>query len=549
MRRTPREPTPSAAPIRRPGPRIGRRRFLRWLAACAGAAALPWPLSSCGGGGDETPSVPRNRDLAVVGGGIAGLYAAWRLAHAGNRVTLLEAHDAASRTGFRRVLGGRIATTTAAFDPALVYEAGAEFVFGSDEDLIETLFALSSETGIDVRPVPVTGEDLLYLDPASVAGSGGRFRWAGGLRESADAGLFDGHLHPDAVADLASGGRLETRLGRLYAEIEEPIWDTDPRRVTLGGVTIDDMTLFDVLTHPEIDLHPDAIVAIEAWFEDENGVSIRDVSGLYGTDELYYIMYDRSWSRSPGTGPRGLDPIGFYRVPGGNDRLVLAFEQALATAGVTLRTGERVTHLRQPPSGGVELTTSAGSTVFVDGAVLTAPPPALRAMAFDPPLPAAHARYVAETVYTSYIKVALHFDDRPWERFPDSQGGVFVTSDRMPGSVAAIPTAQPGNRNAALLALLSGRDAAAFEALRQGATSGAQLDAALARLRTDIDAIWPGILSDPSYRSGEDRVMPWIGTALPYPRPGGNGQSGDVYRLLPAPITAAGSVVFAGDGV
>jgi monoamine oxidase len=68
-------------------------------------------------------------DVVVVGGGVAGLAAAVRLAEAGRRVTLLEA---------RARLGGRVYTV---LDPAEGHpiELGAEFVQGDSADLLRTL--------------------------------------------------------------------------------------------------------------------------------------------------------------------------------------------------------------------------------------------------------------------------------------------------------------------------------------------------------------------------------------------------------------------------
>jgi monoamine oxidase len=68
-------------------------------------------------------------DVIVLGGGVAGLAAAGRLAEAGRRVTLLEA---------RPRLGGRVHTV---LDPAHGHpiELGAEFVQGESTDLLQML--------------------------------------------------------------------------------------------------------------------------------------------------------------------------------------------------------------------------------------------------------------------------------------------------------------------------------------------------------------------------------------------------------------------------
>jgi monoamine oxidase len=79
-------------------------------------------------------------DVVVVGGGVAGLAAAVRLAEAGRRVTLLEA---------RARLGGRVHTV---LDPAHGHpiEFGAEFVQGVSENLLQTIH----RARLTVREVP-----------------------------------------------------------------------------------------------------------------------------------------------------------------------------------------------------------------------------------------------------------------------------------------------------------------------------------------------------------------------------------------------------------
>ena len=70
-------------------------------------------------------------DVVVIGGGVAGLMAARRLAGARLRVTLLEA---------RERLGGRIDTRHEAGWPVPV-ELGAEFVHGSPRETWEVIRA------------------------------------------------------------------------------------------------------------------------------------------------------------------------------------------------------------------------------------------------------------------------------------------------------------------------------------------------------------------------------------------------------------------------
>ncbi|HEV7550161.1 MAG TPA: NAD(P)/FAD-dependent oxidoreductase [Candidatus Angelobacter sp.] len=76
-------------------------------------------------------------DTLIIGGGIAGLTAARHLTEAGQRITLLEAHDR---------LGGRIYTQHTAQFPV---ELGAEFVHGRPQEIL----GLAAEAAVPIVPV------------------------------------------------------------------------------------------------------------------------------------------------------------------------------------------------------------------------------------------------------------------------------------------------------------------------------------------------------------------------------------------------------------
>jgi monoamine oxidase len=76
-------------------------------------------------------------DTLIIGGGIAGLTAARHLTEAGQRITLLEAHDR---------LGGRIYTQ---HTPQFPVELGAEFVHGRSQEIL----GLAAEAAAPIVPV------------------------------------------------------------------------------------------------------------------------------------------------------------------------------------------------------------------------------------------------------------------------------------------------------------------------------------------------------------------------------------------------------------
>ncbi len=128
-----------------------RRRFLR--DACAMAATLA--LTGCAGG---LPKLLDHRDkdeVIVVGAGIAGLAAAWRLRQAGVRVRVIEASHR---------VGGRMMSLRGFFPDAQVVELGGELI---DSGHVR-LRALANELGIALDDLK--GNDALADADVWIAG-------------------------------------------------------------------------------------------------------------------------------------------------------------------------------------------------------------------------------------------------------------------------------------------------------------------------------------------------------------------------------------------
>jgi len=104
-----------------------RRAMLGGLAGTLAVAAAP---GSSGCGGDEDP--PGEARIAIVGGGIAGILCAHRLAEAGVQASVYEATDR---------VGGRMYTGRDLFPEGQVCELGGELIDSNHT----TLFALADE--------------------------------------------------------------------------------------------------------------------------------------------------------------------------------------------------------------------------------------------------------------------------------------------------------------------------------------------------------------------------------------------------------------------
>jgi monoamine oxidase len=143
---------------------LSRRRLLRLSAAAAGAAALSPVLDWRAFAKDKTPPA-----IGIVGGGVAGLTAAYRLQAAGVKPVLFEA---SSR------FGGRMLTVYD-FYKGMFCELGGEFVDTGHEDLQK----LGSELGVEMQDLTTEGGEDLYffrgafhtpkemVDPATKSGA------------------------------------------------------------------------------------------------------------------------------------------------------------------------------------------------------------------------------------------------------------------------------------------------------------------------------------------------------------------------------------------
>jgi monoamine oxidase len=139
-------------PLSRQQVKWTRRRLVKSAMLAGGAALTASPLSYV----REALSQPRSGGtprIAVVGGGIAGLNAAYQLKKAGLNAIVYEA---------RQRLGGRIRSTTGAVGDGLVVDLGGSFINSDHEDMLDLLkeFGLKTFNRLqDAKrfPFPETG--------------------------------------------------------------------------------------------------------------------------------------------------------------------------------------------------------------------------------------------------------------------------------------------------------------------------------------------------------------------------------------------------------
>jgi oxygen-dependent protoporphyrinogen oxidase len=190
--------------------------------------AGPGPLAASGHGGADSGGQPGRRTpvVAVIGGGIAGLAAAYALRGAGVEVTVLE--------GSPR-LGGKLAVSPVA---GIEVDAGAEALLARRPEGVGLLAELgldaerrqpgTTTAGIwtrgEIRPLPRRQFMGVPAEPAQLAGTG-LLSPAGLARAAADAEL---PAAPADDADASVTDRVGARMGREVVDrLVEPL---------LGGV-------------------------------------------------------------------------------------------------------------------------------------------------------------------------------------------------------------------------------------------------------------------------------------------------------------------------
>lgn len=277
-------------------------------------------------------------DVAVVGGGIAGLSAAWEVVGSGANVTVFESTDR---------VGGKLRTETVA---GTAVDVGAESMLGRRPEVRQLLAELRLE------PTP----------PAQVGAS----IWSrGSLRAMpkgtlmgvpSDAAALAGLLEADEVAraadeqqieidsdtgDISVGDAVEQAFGAAVVDrLVEPL---------LGGVYAGDARYLSLQA------------CVPALYDAvRQGNSLRETAAAA--------------SRQPATSAPDQPPV-FAGLPGGIGSLPAHLDDALRAEGVDVRTDTLVTGVdrREEPDGDTwRLVLGDGTTFDADAVVFAMPAPA-----------------------------------------------------------------------------------------------------------------------------------------------------------------------------
>lgn len=319
-----------------------RRDFLQSLGSTAVGLAL-------------APAVftqRRQKHCVVIGAGLAGLAAAYKLKNAGWKVTVLEARDRFGGRVFSRAMSpdGRTTQFDQAPADSLICELGAEWVGESHE----RIKALCHDFNIPLQKHQF--EDHLLRD--------GRVYRPGEWGFSPQA--------KQAFEKLIAGYEKLTPLAKT--RLDKYDWWTYLEKI---GFTPDDLRLRDLMDSTDF------------------GESIRHVSAFAALAE-----YAESSPKNE------MD----YKMTGGNSRL--AFELARRVGIGNIRLDSPVSEIRQKRG---EVSVRSGVNVFSGDAVIcTVPINSLLKIKFDPPLPTVQRDAAERLTYARICKNSVLYDERFW---------------------------------------------------------------------------------------------------------------------------------------
>jgi len=339
--------------------------------------------------GPRPDPVLRDRHVVVVGGGIAGLTAALRVARLGGRVSLLESST---------TVGGKLARAELA---GLTIDTGAESVLNRRPEAVD----LAREVGLGddlrhpatsaaevwsrgrLRPLPPTVLGV-PSDLAALARSGVLSR-AGVVRTGLDRVLPGGAVPADRADDVSVGRYVAQRLG---AEVRDRLLEP-----LLGGIyagRADHLSL---------------------------AAAAPQVLALASTGDSLLVAARRSRQQ---TAAASAPPL-FAALVGGMGRLAEAAAAAAVAAGVDVRTGATVRSVsrRAGPGEGWRLLVGRADrpeTIDADAVVL-ATPAAATARLLDELLPSA-AYELRGIEYASVALVSLAVPDGGVARPPRGSG-------------------------------------------------------------------------------------------------------------------------------
>ena len=346
----------ASAPAPRPGDYDRRRFLLDALKAgtLVGAAGALWPVEAVAQLRGTQPVI------AIVGGGLAGLNAAYQLKKAGLAATVYEAGAAP---------GGRIHTARDLLGQGLTTEVGGEFVDSSHADVL----TLIAEFGLPRFDTLALTERRLVRDDYFI--NGRRYT----EREVVNA------FRPFA-----------RRIRRANDALPEDSYGDSPRAVALDRLSIE-----EYLNR----------LGVRGWFRDLLDVAFTSEFGLdTGQQSALNFITMIGTDTSQGKFQIFGDSDERFKISGGNDTLIRELARRLE-GGV--KTGHKL-HALSESGGGYSLNFGDRGEVRADYVILAVPFTILRQVELRVALPPRKKLAIEQLGYGTNSKLLLGFRERTW---------------------------------------------------------------------------------------------------------------------------------------
>ncbi|HEY2345177.1 MAG TPA: FAD-dependent oxidoreductase [Xanthomonadaceae bacterium] len=424
-----------------------RRRFLRDACGAAATLALVGPAGRLMAA--PVPAPADGEEVVIVGAGIAGLTAAWRLRQAGVRVRMIEAN---------RRIGGRMQSLRNFFPDDQVAELGGELI---DTGHVR-IRALAAELGLQL-------DDLRGGDPLAEADTW----WAQGRRHS-EAELI--HAFIPVAAAIAHD---------LKAIGEGDITYATP----LGAKALDALTITQWFDRHDVKGWLRSL--LDVAYTTEMGLACDRQSALnlltfIGTRPDRFRVFGESDER--------------YHVRGGNDQIPRGLAARLEDA---IETDTALEALGREDSGRYVLSLRRGAAsreLRARTVLLALPFTTLRDVRIEVPLPPDKQRAIRELKYGTNAKLMVGFERRVW-REHKANGSTYAD---LPFQTTWDTSRKQGGTHGVLTNFVGGQ---------HGVDIGQDTPKAQAdKVARQLDALFPGI-AGARKESGEVRMhwptQPW----------------------------------------
>ena len=355
--------------------RFDRREFLKFAVLAASAHLLPRP--ALGQAPTPLPRAASSKRILIIGGGLAGLVAAYELTQAGHEVTILEAQLRP---------GGRVQTIREPFSDGLYAEAGAARI-PDNHDL--TLYYVK-HFGLTLVPFYPKEKSRVFV--------------FGKKRVQVPAGteLDLSQVPYDLTAEerrLGMSGLVQKYLGAAINSIGDP---STPNWPGQAAKAYDKLTLAEFLKQQGASRG--AIQLLEFPFATaDNDPS----SALWNLREFFYESKETTRSK----------------IKGGNDLLPKAFAAKLSDK---IHYGSPVVRIEQDSSKVRAIALQSGTHQAFEGdrLICTIPFPVLRKVEINPPFSELKRKAIAELAYDTITRVLLQCRTRYWEKNGNNGFGI-----------------------------------------------------------------------------------------------------------------------------